>query len=220
LSFVIKGDILLPVLIDQNTQTVILIGVISLTIDRKRQIVDAATKSFSLFGYKATTMDQVAKLANVGKGTIYTFYKNKEELFDEICSSLILEMKQAAEEVIDPELSFYENVHRSLYKILEFRLTHQLAIKLFQEERDMGTQEVQEAMSKVEQAILSFIKEKVMIAIQKNEIRDCHPDLTAFIMLKLYIALIFDWEKNHEPLDKDTIAELFEFYIFKGLSIR
>ena len=54
--------------------------------DRRKMIVEAATKSFSLFGYKATTMDQVAKLANVGKGTIYTFFKNKEELFEEIIS--------------------------------------------------------------------------------------------------------------------------------------
>ena len=46
-----------------------------MAIDRKRSIIEAATKSFSAFGYKATTMDQVAKLANVGKGTIYTFQK-------------------------------------------------------------------------------------------------------------------------------------------------
>ena len=49
-----------------------------MAIDRKRSIIDAATKSFSAFGYKATTMDQVAKLANVGKGTIYTFSKIKK----------------------------------------------------------------------------------------------------------------------------------------------
>ena len=53
-------------------------------VDRKKLIIEAAAKSFSLYGYKATTMDQVAKLANVGKGTIYTFFKTKEELFDEI----------------------------------------------------------------------------------------------------------------------------------------
>ena len=55
-----------------------------MSIDRKKLILEAATKSFSLFGYKATTMDQVAKIANVGKGTIYTFYENKEQLFKEI----------------------------------------------------------------------------------------------------------------------------------------
>lgn len=45
--------------------------------DKKQQIIDAATQSFSLFGYKATTMDQVAKMANVGKGTIYTLFQKQ-----------------------------------------------------------------------------------------------------------------------------------------------
>lgn len=189
-----------------------------MSVDRKTLIIEAATKSFSLFGYKATTMDQVAKIANVGKGTIYTFFKNKEELFDEIITTLIKEMKAAANEAIDPALSFQENVHRGLYKILEFRKDHQLTIKLFQEEKEMGTPAVMEVMSKLEHAILSYLKEKVEAAIAKGEIKACDPELTAFIMLKLYIALIFDWEKHHDPLEKEEIAELLEQYVFKGLS--
>ena len=38
--------------------------------DKKLKIINAAKKSFSNFGYKATTMDQIAKIAQVGKGTI------------------------------------------------------------------------------------------------------------------------------------------------------
>ncbi|CAM5658051.1 HTH-type transcriptional repressor AcnR OS=Lysinibacillus sphaericus OX=1421 GN=acnR PE=4 SV=1 [Lysinibacillus sphaericus] len=34
--------------------------------DRRQEIIEAAAKSFTLFGYKATTMEQVAKIANVG----------------------------------------------------------------------------------------------------------------------------------------------------------
>ncbi|GAA3330028.1 hypothetical protein GCM10020331_080890 [Ectobacillus funiculus] len=45
-----------------------------MAIDRKWAIIEAATASFASFGYKATTIDQVAKMANVGKGTIYTFF--------------------------------------------------------------------------------------------------------------------------------------------------
>lgn len=189
-----------------------------LAIDRKQLIIAAATKSFSLFGYKATTMDQVAKLANVGKGTIYTFFKNKEELFEEIVSTVIKEMKAAAEETKDDERSFYENAHQALYRILEFRKEHQLAIKLFQEKRELGTPEVLEVTKRVEQAIVDYIKEKIHVAIEKGEIKHCDPELTAFIMLKLYISLIFDWEQDRKPLDKDEIAELFELYLFKGLS--
>lgn len=187
--------------------------------DRRQQIIEAATKSFSLFGYKATTMDQVAKLANVGKGTIYTFFENKEELFDDIITDLIENMKQVATESLDSELPFKDNVHQALYRMLEFRLTHQLTIKLFQEARDIGTPIVQEVMSKIEDEILSFIKEKVRIAIKKKQIQECDPDLTAFILVKLYIALIFDWEKKHKQLNKKEIANIFDLYVLKGLSV-
>lgn len=190
-----------------------------MTIDRKHEIIEAATKSFSLFGYKATTMDQVAKLANVGKGTIYTFFKNKEELFDEIVTELIEKMKQVAIESIDSELPFKDNVHQALYKMLEFRLSHQLTIKLFQEGRDIGTPIVQEVMHKIENEILHFIKDKVNIAIDKGQIKKCDPDLTAFILVKLYIALIFDWEKNNQPLSKGEISKIFNLYLLEGLSI-
>ncbi|MGE6260991.1 TetR/AcrR family transcriptional regulator [Heyndrickxia sporothermodurans] len=189
-----------------------------MAIDRKQLIIDAATKSFSLFGYKATTMDQVAKLANVGKGTIYTFFKNKEELFDEIVTSLIKEMKASAEEAIDSNLTFFENMHHVLFRILEYRKEHQLTIKLFQEEREMGTPAVTEVIRKVEFVTLNYIKGFIQEAIDKGEIKKCDPEITAFIVLKLYISLIFDWEKNHSPLDKEEIADLFESYLFKGLS--
>ncbi|QOS88106.1 TetR/AcrR family transcriptional regulator [Peribacillus sp. JNUCC41] len=190
-----------------------------MSVDRKKLILEAATKSFSLFGYKATTMDQVAKIANVGKGTIYTFYKNKEELFKEIVQRMIEEMKYEAEQSLDDQLSFFENLHRAVYRILEFRQEHQLSLKLLQEERDIGTPAVQEMVNEMEEAIVSYIKEKLKIAIDKGYIQPCDPEITAFLMLKMYLALIFDWERNHTPLEKEEIAELFKIYLFKGLSV-
>ncbi|MDU0813432.1 TetR/AcrR family transcriptional regulator [Bacillus siamensis] len=189
-----------------------------MSVDRKKLILEAATKSFTQFGYKATTMDLVAKLANVGKGTIYTFFKNKEELFDDIFTTILREMKEHADEAMKPELSFHENVHRALVAILEFRKTHQLTIKIFQENAEIGTIAVQDVIAKMERAILSYIKEKIEWAIENGSIKPCDPELTAFVMLKLYIALIFDWEKNHPPLEKETIAELLEMYVGQGLS--
>ena len=164
-------------------------------------------------------MDQVAKIANVGKGTIYTFYKNKEELFKEIVQRMIEEMKYEAEQSLDDQLSFFENLHRAVYRILEFRQEHQLSLKLLQEEREIGTPAVQEMVNEMEEAIVSYIKEKLKRAIVKGYIQPCDPEITAFLMLKMYLALIFDWERNHAPLEKEEIAELFKIYLFKGLSV-
>ncbi|WEG12180.1 TetR/AcrR family transcriptional regulator [Pullulanibacillus sp. KACC 23026] len=190
-----------------------------MAVDRRQLIIEAATQSFSKFGYKATTMDQVAKAANVGKGTIYTFFENKEDLFDVIISTLIKEMRTAAEEVIDDQASLRENVHRSIYRILEFRKEHQLTIKLFQEEREIGTPKVLEVIRRVEKAIISFIQLKLDLAMERGEIKTCNSELTAFVAVKLYVALIFDWERYHDPLSKEEIAKLFELYLFEGLSV-
>lgn len=187
-------------------------------IDRKKLILEAATKSFSMFGYKATTMEQVAKLANVGKGTIYTFFKTKEELFDEIINTLIVDIREAVESVMDEAASIHDNVNRVLFKVHEIRETHQLTIKLIQEERDMGTQTVVEAMQRVEQSIIQYMKGIIQKSIDHGEIKSCDPELTAFVMLKLYFSLIIDWQRNHPPLSKEEISNLFELYLLNGLA--
>ncbi|WP_090762946.1 TetR/AcrR family transcriptional regulator [Bacillus sp. OK048] len=186
-------------------------------IDRKRLILEAAAKSFSLYGYKATTMDQVAKLAGVGKGTIYTFFKTKEELFDEIINSLIADIRTEVEGAMDDSAAILENVNRVLVQVHEFRKSHQLTIKLIQEERDMGTQTVVEAMQRVEQSIIQYMKVIIQEAIDKGEIKACDPEITAFVMLKMYFSLVNDWQRNHPPLEKEEITKLFELYLLKGL---
>ena len=48
-------------------------------------------------------------------------------------------------------------------------------IKLIQEERDMGTKEVQEVMQQVDVEIVSVIQSYLKIAIEKGEISKCDP---------------------------------------------
>ncbi|CAM3034691.1 TetR/AcrR family transcriptional regulator [Sporolactobacillus spathodeae] len=188
-----------------------------MAIDRKVKIIEAAEQSFASFGYKATTMDSVARIANVGKGTIYTFFKNKEELFSEIMGQFIYNLKKVAMGAIHEEDGFFNNLHGALYRVLEFRKEHQLTIKLTQEIKEAGTVQAQEALAKVEDAILDFLQGFIREAMERGEIQTCDPKVTAFVILKLYIALVFDWELRHAPLSSTEIADLFELYLLNGL---
>ncbi|RYM06169.1 TetR/AcrR family transcriptional regulator [Sporolactobacillus sp. THM7-7] len=188
-----------------------------MAVDRKDNIIVAAEKTFASFGYKASTMDLIARTANVGKGTIYTFFQNKEELFYEIMNKFIQRLKKVAMNGIDPEEPFFVNLHRVLYKVLELRKEHQLTIKLTQEIRDIGTRQAQQALENVEDAILGFLEVYIRDAVEKKEIKACSPKVTAFVLLKLYVALVFDWEEHHEPLTSDEIADLFDLYLMRGL---
>jgi AcrR family transcriptional regulator len=48
---------------------------------RKERILDAATTLLVRWGYRKTTVDDVAREAGVGKGTIYLYWRDKNELF-------------------------------------------------------------------------------------------------------------------------------------------
>lgn len=47
---------------------------------RKKEIALATLEIFSEKGFEATSMSQIAKLAGIGKGTIYEYFESKEEL--------------------------------------------------------------------------------------------------------------------------------------------
>jgi len=51
---------------------------------KRRQIVEGARSIFLARGFDAASMADIAKEAGVSKGTLYVYFKNKEELFAEI----------------------------------------------------------------------------------------------------------------------------------------
>ncbi|REE92782.1 TetR family transcriptional regulator [Paenibacillus taihuensis] len=187
-------------------------------VDRRLQIVEAAAKSFAMFGYKATTMELVSKIAAVGKGTIYTFFATKEDLFSEIIGHLCAELRVLAERVIDRERNFFDNLASVLHELLLFREKHELIVKLSQEVRDIGTPMAKDGIAKMETAIHGFIQNEVELAVKKGELRAIDPALTAFIMLRMYVALSAEWNKHREPLTREQIAAYFTSLLRDGIA--
>lgn len=60
----------------------------------KEKIVQAAITTFSKYGYDKTRMDDIAKSAKLGKGTLYLYFKSKEVLFYAISENSIKELKE------------------------------------------------------------------------------------------------------------------------------
>ena len=187
---------------------------------KKQDILEAATTSFTMFGYKATTIEQVAKLAKVGKGTVYNFFDNKEQLLQEAVLSMIKEMKQETEVSFDSSISFMNNVHNSIMRLLKYRERHLLFAKLLEEEKQLQTPEVKETIITINREIISFVSEKLSLAVARGEIRPCKVEHVAYLMLKSYLALVVDWQLVHsEPLTEQEIAEVIQQTIVRGLMV-
>jgi AcrR family transcriptional regulator len=63
---------------------------------RRQDILQAARLLFVLKGYHNTTLEEIARHAEFGKGTIYNYFRSKEELFIGIINNLAAEMVELA----------------------------------------------------------------------------------------------------------------------------
>ena len=52
--------------------------------DKRQAILNAAEKTFGASGYAAATMDQIAADAGISKGSIYNYFRSKQDLFMEL----------------------------------------------------------------------------------------------------------------------------------------
>ena len=50
----------------------------------RKKIIQAAGRIFSRYGFRKTTMDEIAKAINMGKSSIYYYFKSKEAIFEAV----------------------------------------------------------------------------------------------------------------------------------------
>ena len=74
---------------------------------KQQLILTVAKKLFATNGYLGTTIDDIAHEANIGKGTVYNYFYNKEQLFYTIFSQInkpfIEELKTLKFSLLEPE---------------------------------------------------------------------------------------------------------------------
>jgi len=65
--------------------------------DRRESILDAAMGCFARYGFRRTSMDEVAGEAGISRAALYLYFPNKEALFRALCEDVHDRMGIAAE---------------------------------------------------------------------------------------------------------------------------
>ena len=60
--------------------------------EKRNKIIEAAVKVFARLGFPNTKMLAIAEAAGIGKGTIYEYFKSKEDLFVAVINAYMQEM--------------------------------------------------------------------------------------------------------------------------------
>jgi AcrR family transcriptional regulator len=116
---------------------------------RFKRVIRAAEELFKKVGFRAVTMELVAREANVAKATLYSHFKNKDELFLAVCARMASILRGAVEQALmKPDTPLDARLadgvtakHRSIFALVRasphaaelFSYTHSMAGEIFRE---------------------------------------------------------------------------------------
>lgn len=91
-------------------------------IEIKGLIVQSAAKFFAKYGYRKTTMDEIAKQIHKAKGLLYYYFKNKESLFNEVLKQELQIVKDELIKITSSESNALDMIEK--YLLSRFELLH------------------------------------------------------------------------------------------------
>jgi len=99
--------------------------------ERKNSILDAARKLFTKKGFAATTMDDIAAMTELSKGTLYLYFTSKEDIQFEAALKGAEILKEKMRNAIDPSKHGRENLLAVGWEFIHFSKSHSDYFDLF-----------------------------------------------------------------------------------------
>lgn len=81
-------------------------------IEIRSNILDVARTIFSKFGFKKTTLDDIAQAVNKGKSSLYYYFKSKDELFEAVVEKEADIMREKLNVIIESDLHSKEKIRQ------------------------------------------------------------------------------------------------------------
>ncbi len=102
--------------------------------DKRRQIMQAAEKLFATRRFHEITLDEVARIAQVGKGTIYLYFKDKDDLFFQTALAGYDDLCDVLEQRVPCDAPFEEQLLIACREISKFFQRRQQVYRMIQVE--------------------------------------------------------------------------------------
>ncbi len=186
---------------------------------RRSEIVRAAVEVFAERGYFAARMREVAERAGVADGTLYLYFKGKEDLLvsilEEYAEAFLVRARRDCEELDDPRAKLRRIVERHLVSMQNDRaLAHVFQIELRHTRRFLR----QVARGKVAE-YLNLLQEVVNEGRTRGVFRrDVPPELAARAIFGALDEQVTAWVLARRPVDLGGQVEPLLKILLAGLA--
>ena len=195
---------------------------------RRQQIIVAAKRVFSEKGFSKTTMEDIAREAELSPGTLYLYFKNKDELYASLSLRILQYMNIRLEDVTketdsNPKQKI-DSIKEALYDVYQF--DPMILINMFHLQSG-------ETLKNISSPLLDNITElsrnslQILADIFKNtsasdSFLSRRPNAVADIVWSLFTGVVL-WEESKRLIDDDkdhlkkTLDSAFEIFS-RGIS--
>ena len=175
---------------------------------RRQQIIVAAKRVFSQKGLSGTTMEDIAKESELSPGTLYLYFKNKEELYASlslrILQFLSIRVAQVVKEKGEGPSEKLDRLIEAMYEVYEFDpmvIINMFHLQSSETLKNLSPELITEikTLSKKALANMAGIFEE---GIEQGVFIDRHPTALADIFWSLFSGVIL-WEASKNVINKD-----------------
>lgn len=162
---------------------------------RKREIIVAARKVFSQKGFNTATMEEIASEAELSPGTLYLYFKNKEELHTSLSIEILKYLTDEVQKVISLDVSVEEKLKRFCDVFIDvYEYDSNILINLFHLQSGETLKNLSgEVLGKIKEhsglahgAIIDVVRE----GIEQGIFIDEHPVALADVLWASYAGIV------------------------------
>jgi AcrR family transcriptional regulator len=188
---------------------------------RRQQIIVAAKRIFTAKGFQKATMEDIAREAELSPGTIYLYFKNKEELYASLTLRIlqyILMRVEHIEEDLDPEARL-KALMETMFDVYAFDPLVVINMFHLQSSEILKnlSPEVREEIETMSRKALGEIAAIFSSGIADGVFINRHPTALADIFWAMFSGVVL-WEESKRLIDptkdflRPTLETAFELF--------
>lgn len=154
---------------------------------KRERILETAAELFSKKNYHEVMMDDVARLTDIAKGTVYNYFGSKEELYFTIMSQKLSNLNSSLKDKISGEVSCIESLHSYVIHLYMFMMKYQSFFLMYQKEYLNAENDFCEQLKSQNEELKAILKGILRRGVRENQFRNIEEEFA----VKLIIGSIF-----------------------------
>jgi AcrR family transcriptional regulator len=189
---------------------------------RRNQILDAATKVFVRLGFQHARMDDIVEESGLSKGTLYWYFKSKEDIINAILHRLFAGELENLQSLLQAEGTASERlVQLTNNRVIGLERMSSLVPIIFEfYAAAVHQQWVKQFINEYFGRFRTLLEELIQQGIDEGEFRHVNATQAAITFASLYEGLTLHWMMDPQTVQWEILNENSIPMLLDGLKVR